>query len=116
MRHGAEKGSAGRNCFGAVAQLGEHLLCKQGVSGSIPLSSTKRIGLARCASPRKRILPKAKARAACLGMGRPPSFAEEKSFAEPVGSACSTDIVKRRFVRIGIHLGAFAGRDAQSRS
>ena len=26
---------------GAVAQLGEHLLCKQGVSGSIPLSSTK---------------------------------------------------------------------------
>ena len=25
---------------GAVAQLGEHLLCKQGVSGSIPLSST----------------------------------------------------------------------------
>ena len=29
---------------GAVAQLGEHLLCKQGVSGSIPLSSTKSIG------------------------------------------------------------------------
>ena len=28
--------------FGAVAQLGEHLLCKQGVSGSIPLSSTTR--------------------------------------------------------------------------
>lgn len=27
---------------GAVAQLGEHLLCKQGVSGSIPLSSTNR--------------------------------------------------------------------------
>ena len=26
---------------GAVAQLGEHLLCKQGVGGSIPLSSTK---------------------------------------------------------------------------
>ncbi len=31
----------GRNLNGAVAQLGEHLLCKQGVSGSIPLSSTK---------------------------------------------------------------------------
>ena len=30
---------------GAVAQLGEHLLCKQGVSGSIPLSSTKSIVL-----------------------------------------------------------------------
>ena len=27
--------------IGAVAQLGEHLLCKQGVDGSIPFSSTK---------------------------------------------------------------------------
>ena len=27
--------------FGAVAQLGEHLLCKQGVVGSIPISSTR---------------------------------------------------------------------------
>ena len=27
---------------GAVAQLGEHLLCKQGVTGSIPVSSTIR--------------------------------------------------------------------------
>ena len=27
--------------MGAVAQLGEHLLCKQGVTGSIPVSSTK---------------------------------------------------------------------------
>ena len=27
--------------FGGIAQLGEHLLCKQGVSGSIPLISTK---------------------------------------------------------------------------
>jgi hypothetical protein len=26
--------------FGALAQLGEHLLCKQGVIGSIPISST----------------------------------------------------------------------------
>ena len=26
---------------GGVAQLGEHLLCKQGVRGSIPLISTK---------------------------------------------------------------------------
>ena len=32
---------------GAVAQLGEHLLCKQGVSGSIPLSSTISIVLER---------------------------------------------------------------------
>jgi hypothetical protein len=29
------------NLIGAVAQLGEHLLCKQGVTGSIPVSSTK---------------------------------------------------------------------------
>ena len=27
--------------FGDVAQLGEHLLCKQGVVGSIPIVSTK---------------------------------------------------------------------------
>jgi hypothetical protein len=26
--------------FGGVAQLGEHLLCKQGVGGSTPLTST----------------------------------------------------------------------------
>ena len=29
-----------RQAKGAVAQLGEHLLCKQGVTGSIPVSST----------------------------------------------------------------------------
>ena len=33
---------AKRQANGAVAQLGEHLLCKQGVSGSSPLSSTIR--------------------------------------------------------------------------
>ena len=27
--------------YGALAQLGEHLLCKQGVIGSIPIRSTK---------------------------------------------------------------------------
>jgi hypothetical protein len=27
--------------FGALAQLGEHLLCKQRVIGSIPIGSTK---------------------------------------------------------------------------
>lgn len=32
---------------GAVAQLGEHLLCKQGVSGSIPLSSTNSLLVSR---------------------------------------------------------------------
>ncbi len=34
--------------IGAVAQLGEHLLCKQGVVGSIPISSTRlRVGTGR---------------------------------------------------------------------
>jgi hypothetical protein len=28
------------SCRGRVAQLGEHLLCKQGVAGSIPVTST----------------------------------------------------------------------------
>ena len=28
-----------RGTFGALAQLGEHLLCKQGVTGSIPVRS-----------------------------------------------------------------------------
>ena len=27
--------------YGALAQLGEHLLCKQGVVGSIPTGSTR---------------------------------------------------------------------------
>ncbi len=29
--------------FGALAQLGEHLLCKQGVVGSIPTGSTTKL-------------------------------------------------------------------------
>jgi hypothetical protein len=29
--------------LGAVAQLGEHLLCKQGVTGSIPVGSTSQM-------------------------------------------------------------------------
>ena len=28
--------------YGGIAQLGEHLLCKQGVIGSIPIISTKK--------------------------------------------------------------------------
>ena len=31
--------------FGGIAQLGEHLPCKQGVSGSIPLTSTTQLTL-----------------------------------------------------------------------
>ena len=36
-----------QNWFGAVAQLGEHLLCKQRVVGSIPTGSTS-FGLNGC--------------------------------------------------------------------
>ncbi len=35
--------------FGALAQLGEHLLCKQGVGGSIPPGSTSRPAPGRAA-------------------------------------------------------------------
>ena len=31
------------NGYGGIAQLGEHLLCKQGVIGSIPIISTNSI-------------------------------------------------------------------------
>ena len=44
--HGVMPGDRPR--FGALAQLGEHLLCKQGVVGSIPTGSTmlgKTLGL-----------------------------------------------------------------------
>ena len=41
MRNGAKcfRMKMTPNC-GRVAQLGEHLLCKQGVTGSIPVTST----------------------------------------------------------------------------
>jgi hypothetical protein len=41
MKKSEIRNSKSKIVIGAVAQLGEHLLCKQGVSGSIPLSSTK---------------------------------------------------------------------------
>ena len=31
------------NNYGGIAQLGEHLLCKQGVIGSIPIISTSKV-------------------------------------------------------------------------
>ena len=48
--------------FGAVAQLGEHLLCKQGVSGSIPLSST----IFAKSFPRKPVSPESLFPGACF--------------------------------------------------
>ena len=42
---GCPASSVGRpGVCGALAQLGEHLLCKQGVAGSSPAGSTKRHG------------------------------------------------------------------------
>ena len=41
---------------GALAQLGEHLLCKQGVIGSIPISSTNRETWLLCAAMRSALL------------------------------------------------------------
>ena len=35
--------------YGGIAQLGEHLLCKQGVIGSIPIISTRRGPIAQLA-------------------------------------------------------------------
>ena len=40
---------AWRSLYGGLAQLGEHLLCKQGVIGSIPLASTNSRECACCA-------------------------------------------------------------------
>ena len=46
-----------RSADGGVAQLGEHLLCKQGVIGSIPFTSTTTggSGQAGCGRPAKRV-------------------------------------------------------------
>ena len=35
------------SCRGRVAQLGEHLLCKQGVAGSIPVTSTNHLSISQ---------------------------------------------------------------------
>src|SRR5690606_1314359 len=47
---------AGQVAYGALAQLGEHLLCKQGVVGSIPTGSTTLPG--RCGLQRTRQISK----------------------------------------------------------
>ena len=41
---------------GGLAQLGEHLLCKQGVVGSIPSSSTKQRKLLKIIAPQGAII------------------------------------------------------------
>jgi hypothetical protein len=39
------------NCEGAVAQLGERLVCNQEATGSIPVSSTRKTSLVVCRWP-----------------------------------------------------------------
>ena len=41
----------GGSRVGGIAQLGEHLLCKQGVIGSIPIVSTTRVCFANAVKP-----------------------------------------------------------------
>ena len=43
QRIGLARARFGVPYYGALAQLGEHLLCKQGVVGSIPTSSTRQL-------------------------------------------------------------------------
>jgi hypothetical protein len=45
---------ATKSVSGGIAQLGEHLLCKQGVVGSIPSASTIRSVVGACALARAR--------------------------------------------------------------
>ena len=40
LRSVCQRSKVAQLLYGGVAQLGEHLPCKQGVSGSIPLVST----------------------------------------------------------------------------
>ena len=80
---------------GAIAQLGERLLCKQEVVGSIPSGSTTRFvrgvpdGMKACASPRLRRCGRA-----CSTIVR-----FKTRFAAAVADRVFHDIVKRRFVR-----------------
>jgi hypothetical protein len=69
---------------GAIAQLGERLLCKQEVVGSIPSGSTR----LRAAKVACRGL-KAKAGAACSQSACSQSACSESSFVEKFGSARS---------------------------
>jgi hypothetical protein len=87
--------------IGAVAQLGEHLLCKQGVSGSIPLSSTKFCADAVAALP----LRSARAAEQSAWSSGPVWWKTEYPNRENkvcIGltglDACSDYIVKRRYV------------------
>ena len=105
----ASFGSAGRQAFvfwyGAIAQLGERVLCKHEVVGSIPSGSTSLRWL-RQLRLGKPIL--AKAAASKPERAKTGRLATNKSSAKtsirtrcPPGCACGiSDIVKRRSIRV----------------
>jgi len=75
---------------GAVAQLGERLLCKQEVVGSIPSGSTNLVPSARAGGMWSRL---------------------KKPIAVPYGDPAFCDIVKRRLIRTHLHPGAACRKD-----
>ena len=62
--------------YGALAQLGEHLLCKQGVIGSIPIGSTRQSARSGLPQGAKHTLQDEKKRdpASAGQAGLPPNF------------------------------------------
>ena len=75
---------------GGIAQLGEHLLCKQGVVGSIPSASTicfvvGAVALARERSPKGDASDKHLAEAECLSLANAPVRAKRGSSNGVIG-------------------------------
>jgi hypothetical protein len=64
---GAGSLEAARAIFGAIAQLEEHLLCKQGAGGSSPPSSTRSEGMSISVKIIKRLLLGAVGSLTCPG-------------------------------------------------
>ena len=88
---------------GAVAQLGEHLLCKQGVVGSIPSSSTIELGIGPRGWRRSAQNPEASG-TRLFAMLFASGFTETSSYrlffnnTEEVKQSCSTGRTEDEFV------------------
>ena len=95
---------------GALAQLGEHLLCKQGVIGSIPIRSTKsrfaRFGAAYrlldCAPAARHAPPTCKPRRGSAGTFPDLTGKQHRLFARPIGRRSSDRLLHRSERNIGI--------------
>jgi hypothetical protein len=98
--------------YGALAQLGEHLLCKQRVVGSIPTGSTslRRLRLLRLGKPMDREGCRAGARKSGGGLiARPSKHIRPRDNTSHLLVLTGTtedcvlsDIVKRRSIRVGV--------------